>query len=150
MTALRCPVPPFRQYTCSFSVCFQNKREIYFLLRELLSFNSSTFYQGMPHVLLPAGYLLQAGRKETPSMYLGIRKNIFLPLCFFFFCFQNNHQLVWKLLGLDELQDWTEGWVSQAAVTEIRVPPKWTEPCSKAWDLHGLFCLCSLSSRHAF
>lgn len=107
MTAIRC-LRLFRQYTYSFSGCFQNKGEIYFLQRQLLSFSSSTFYQGMPHVPLPPGYLLQAGRKETPCTYLGIRKNIFLPLCFFFFCFQNNNQLVWNLLGLDELQDWTQ------------------------------------------
>lgn len=105
VTALRCPVSPFTKYTFSFSGCFQNEGEIYFLQSQLLSFNSSSFYQGMPHVPLPPGYLLQAGRKETPCTCLGIRKNIFLPLCFFFFCFQNNHQLVWKLLGLDELQD---------------------------------------------
>lgn len=102
-----CPLQylPLHSTLVHFLDVSRKKGEISFLQSQPPSFNSSSFCQGMPLLPLPPRYLLQAGRKGTLCMYLGIRKNIFLPLRFFFFCFQHNDQFVGDLLGLDKLQD---------------------------------------------
>lgn len=42
---------------------------------------------------------------QSVVTYLGVGENVFLPQGLLLLCFHQNHQLVQKLLRLDELQD---------------------------------------------
>lgn len=57
---------------------------------------------GKPASLIPLSVVL------VIITYFGISKNIFLPHGLLLLCFHQNHQLVQKLLRLDELQDLRE------------------------------------------
>lgn len=64
VAALRCSVSPFRQHTCSFSGYFQNREEINIYKGNYCPSTVPLSTQECPIVLLPPGYLLQAGRKK--------------------------------------------------------------------------------------